>query len=236
MAAKDPAAPHGRTRDGKPRKKTGPPKGVRPGGRARGTRNKATIEREKAAQLAADRARLKEEADKTGGAAGELMAAQAEGRKLMKDIGFTLTQLAMGLVAYYQPYATWVQAVDARGAPMFDKTGRPVLVNANPNFDEARFDKYFSFAMQGARDFASYESPKLAAVILAQDLVGEITVVGGLPDDEDGGLIDAPADFAGVTIDATAEELKPGAGGARHSGGGAPQGAGGGPVPPQSPG
>lgn len=222
MAAKDPTAPYGRTRDGKPRRKSGPPKGVRPGGRGKGTRNKAVVEREKTATLAAERARMREEADKVGGAAGEMIAAQAAGKTLMKEIGFALTQLCAGLATYYAP-AIIRDALSGRDV---------VSPHANPNFDEKRFDKYLGFAMAGARDFASYESPKLSAVMLAADIVTEIEVVGGLPDDQDGGFVDAPAEFAGVTIDAIAEELKPGASGAGAAGARTPQSPDSGPVSP----
>jgi len=217
-----------------PRKKPGPPKGVRYGGKQKGSKNKATIERERQAQLAAERAALQAEAEaKAGTAVGEMVAAQASGRKLMKEIGFELTQLAAGLMAYYQPWPQWEQARDAEGRLIVDGLGRPRLRNANPNYDESKFDKYLTMAMGGARDFAAYESPKLAAVILAQGLVGEIQIVGGLPDEEDGGFRDAPDGFGGVTIEVTAVELKSGAASAGATAAGAKQGPGDGPVLPQ---
>lgn len=216
------------------RKRGGAKPGERRGGRRKGSKNKATIERERIVQLEAERAALQAQADAADG--DRALVAQASGRKLMKEIGFELTQLAAGLTAYYQPWPGWEQARDAEGKVIVDGLGRPRLRNANPNFDEGKFDKYLTMALGGARDFAAFESPKLAAVMLAQGLVGEIQIVGGLPDEEDGGFRDAPEGYSGVTIEVTAVELKSGAAGAGPPAAGAEQGAGDGPVLPQGPG
>lgn len=158
--------------------------GERRGGKQLGSKNKATIEREREAQLAVERERLLLEARAAEGDRA-LRGAVAQGRKLMKELGFDLTQLAAGLAAFYQPHPQWQQD------PASGK-----LVNANPNFDEPKFRYYLEMAMQGARDFASYESPKLSAMLVGSAVVNEIEVVGGLPDDQDGGLIDDAATHA----------------------------------------
>ncbi len=205
------------------RKRPGPPKGtgkgVHVGGRKKGTPNRATLERDRKAEL--DRQRLAELEAAAARGASAIEVAGITGRKLMKETGFELVQLTAGLVAYYQPWPQWIMGPDGK------------IKNANPNFDEAKFDKYLVLAMNGARDFAAYESPKLAAVMLAQGLVGEIQIIGGLPDEEDGGLKDAPDGYTGVTIEVVAVELKPGASGAGATAAGAQQGAGDGPMAPQ---
>lgn len=156
-----------------PRKKPGPPKGVRYGGKKKGTKNKKTLERERAAQLELERARMIEAVKDrvAAGQASEADRAVAAQHKLMKDIGMDMTRLAAGLAAFYQPHPTWTQGPDGK------------LVNGNPNYDEPRFRYYLDQAMSGARDFAAYESPKLSAVMVGQQVVNDITVRGGMPDE-----------------------------------------------------
>ena len=112
--------------------------------------------------------------------AREIKEAVASGRKLMKEIGFDLAHQFAGLAEFFRPQ--W--SVDPA-------TGR--MVNANPNFDEAKFRQYAELAATTARDFAAYESPKLSAVMVGSAAVTKIEIIGGIPDDQDGNLIDAPA-------------------------------------------
>lgn len=161
----------------KARKKPGPPKGVRYGGKQKGTKNKRTIERERAAQLELERAALAAKAAESG---SEVDKARAQQHRLMKDVGMDMTRLAAGLAAYYQPWPQWVP--DGLGGQK----------NANPNHDEGRFRYYLEMSLQGARDFAAFESPKLAAVMLQADIVETVRIEGGLPDEQDGGMVDAP--------------------------------------------
>jgi len=188
------------------------------GGRVKGSKNKRTLEREKAAALAAERVRALAEAEaKAGTVIGELEKANVQGIKLIKDIGFDYTRLFAGLAAFFAPHPNWtVEMKD--GKPVLEN-GRPKLVNSNQYYDEDKFVKYGLIAMNGARDFAAYESPKLAAVLLEQNLVTNITITGGLPDELDGGLVDAAGNGSTIEIGPAdyAELHKPGAGGAGHS-------------------
>ena len=132
-------------------------RGRKTGGRQRGTRNKATVEHEREAELAAERERLLMEA-RAEEMTREVREAAAGGKKLMKEIGFTLTHVAAGLVAYFEPRYVHGEA----GQPM----------QTNPNYDEQKFRYYLEMAMQGARDFAPYESPRLSATVVGARIMG----------------------------------------------------------------
>lgn len=174
----------------RPKKKPGPPKGVRIGGRSKGTKNRVTTEREAKARLelkeqirreqagAADR--LADAGVETLDGAKALAAGQPE--KLMKDIAFDFARMFAGLAAFYQPYPRWTHD-PATGA----------MKNGNPNFNEAKFKEYAVLAKDTAIAAASYQSPKLSAVMIGADIINRIEVEGGLPDDLDGGLVDAPS-------------------------------------------
>jgi hypothetical protein len=144
-------------------------RGRKTGGRRLGTLNRATIEWERLAEVEAQRERLLIEARAAEGERA-IQAAAASGKKLMKEIGFEVAQLFAGLAAVHQPTFS--------RDPV---TGRTTV---NSGFDEKRFDKYATLAANTARDFASYESPKLSAVMLASGQVEKIVVEGGLPDSE----------------------------------------------------
>jgi hypothetical protein len=64
-----------------------------------------------------------------------------EQKPLLKDIGMEMTWHAFKLANHYFP--------------------RP----DNPNSDEARFFRYSKMAIEGAAEFANYESPKLGSVL-----------------------------------------------------------------------
>jgi hypothetical protein len=87
-------------------------KGQRCGGRKIGSRNKATIERERTAILALERAKALEEA-KAAGVVQELEEAKASGRKLMKEIDFDFAHVFAGLAEFYRPFPQWT--VDPEG-------------------------------------------------------------------------------------------------------------------------
>jgi hypothetical protein len=159
----------------------GSKKGERRGGRQRGALNKATIERLRQGQIAQEKAELLAQAN---AAKSEVLEAVASGKKLMKEIAFDFAQLFAGLAAFHQPYPTWHEGIDPR-------TGERRMLNDNPNFDEARFKEYAKLACDTALGAASYESPKLSAVMVGAAVVNHIQVTGGIPDEQDGGLIAA---------------------------------------------
>ncbi len=169
------------------KRRPGPKKGTRPSGRRKGSKNKAVIERERAAHLAAERLaefdRLKAE-----GAKAEIAAAKTSGIKLMKEIAFDFARLFAGIAAIAQPYQGWHPMIGPDGKPVLDARGRPVMENDNPHYDEARFKEYGKLAVETALGAASYESPKLSAVMVGTAIINEIEITGGLPDDQDGGL------------------------------------------------
>ncbi len=180
--------------------------GERRGGRKKGTPNKATIERERAAALELEhQALLKQAEAEAGTAKQDLLVAMAQGRKLMKEIAFDFAHLFAGMAAFYQPTP-------------------PGAAQPNPNENEPKFNEYARLAVQTAIAAAPFESPKLAAVMLQSGMVTQIEMIGGLPDKEDGGF-DASTDAN--TIDGTAAAAEPSAGGSGHSAAGADQGAGG---------
>lgn len=217
--------------------------GRKTGGKVKGSKNKATIEREAQARAAiletAERERAAE-AERLAGVgitenstgrditAGEALAKQTP--KLMKEIAFDFARLWAGMAAFHQPYPSWHAVVDANGKAVLDKRGRPMMENDNPNFDEAKFVKYGELATQTALGAAKYQSPSLSAVMVGQQIVHEIEIIGGLPDDQDGGLAhvnedalrDAARQLAGPGPDAGeghAADVSPEADGAVSPGG-----------------
>lgn len=136
----------------------GSKKGERRGGRQKGAKNKKTLEREREIQLAMERAELEKKAQ---AGKNELLAAQAQGKKLLKDMGFELAQLFYSMAAYYQP----------------DPNGR------NQHANEEKFLEYAKLAVTTAGQFAPFESPKLGAVMIGAAVVNKVIVEGGMPDD-----------------------------------------------------
>jgi hypothetical protein len=72
------------------------------GGRKPSTKNKATVERERAAMLATEREKLLLEA-RAAAQRNEVAEAVASGRKLMKEIGFGLAHQFAGLAEFFRP-------------------------------------------------------------------------------------------------------------------------------------
>ena len=105
--------------------------------------------------------------------------AAAQGPKLLKDIGAEFTRIFAGMAEYHRPR------------------------KGNKHGNATKFMEYARLAMQGAKEFAQYESPKLSAVMIGADVLNEIEITGGLPDAEDGGLQDAAP-----TIDESGEAVE----------------------------
>jgi hypothetical protein len=77
--------------------------------------------------------------------------------------------------------------------------------------DWDEFGRWALRAVDCARSLAPFQSPKLSTVMVGPAPVTTIEVIGGLPDDQDGGLVDAP-EGSPTTIDLAAEpEFKLGA-------------------------
>jgi hypothetical protein len=167
----------------RPKGKRGPPRG-RPqaGGRKPGQRNKATLAKEEAARI--ERERLEQiDALAKGGTPEAIAAVRTAGVKRGKDVLSELMVAFMGLTAMFQPWPNWVPKVDKNGQPVLDQNGEPVMRNANPNFDEARFDKYSSRALMAAAAVAPFHDPRYSAMMVGATVVNKIEVVGGMPDD-----------------------------------------------------
>lgn len=119
--------------------KGGSKPGERRGGRQKGARNKATIQREieagKAAAEAIDKAR-----------SGQI--------ELAKDVLRRLMKIAEGITSLNRP--TTVREIDAGTVP-------------NKDGDWERFGQWFDRTVYCAKELARYESPTFKAVLLQQD-------------------------------------------------------------------
>jgi hypothetical protein len=185
-------------------------RGRKTGGRTAGSKNRVTVEREERvrleirAQIEAEK-RAKDARLKAAGVETleDAKALASKEPKLMKEIAFDFARLFAGLATFYQPYPQWVRDPE---------TGK--IRNANPNFDEAKFKEYAVLAKDTALGAASYQSPKLSAVMVGSDVINEIIITGGLPDDQDGGLVDAtedsPAYIGGHSAEPSGEASKHG--------------------------
>ncbi len=135
---------------------------MRYGGKQKGSKNKATIERERLAEL-----EMQAEAART-----VVEKAQSAGKKLMKDIAFDFASLFAGMAAYYQPWPDWVRDERSGG-----------LRNANPNFNEAKFKEYAVLAKDTAIAAAAYQSPRYSAMVVGASVVTKVVIEGGMADD-----------------------------------------------------
>ncbi len=124
--------------------------GRKTGGKIKGSKNKATLEREEAARI--ERERVAELERTAAQGATELDKAMLQGKKLMKQIAFDFAEQFAGLAAYYQP----VLAADG-------------TLTGNPRFNEEKFKEYAVLARDTALGAAAYQSPKLAAVAVGVD-------------------------------------------------------------------
>jgi hypothetical protein len=166
--------------------------GRRPGaGRKPGSKNKATIEREERARIeymARSDRREAVDGELARDAAAAVDQAKRTGDRLGKEILHELANLLADVATYYQPRPVAVQQPDGS------------VTTVLRGGDEAKFRQYAHLAMQAAKDLAPYQSPKLSAVVLGTAVKTEYVVTGGLPDEEDGGLIDAPPDVGTIDL------------------------------------
>jgi len=145
--------------------------GKQPGaGRPKGSKGKATLERELQARLERERVALLEKI--ASGAPEEVAAvkAQAAGKRLMKDSAFDIQAVLASMAAYYQPQPTIV-------------AGKVVNLDANPNANEEKFKEYAMMAAQLAVGAAKYQSPSFSAMVVGASVVTKVEISGGLPDD-----------------------------------------------------
>lgn len=157
------------TKAGRPRKKTGPPKGTRPGGRRKGTPNRARVAREKKAIEDLERLKAQEEAAKVSIAA-EIEKATGKPPVSGKDVLIQLVSVYMGLTALYQPWAQWSVA-------------NGVKTNSNPNYDEAMFRHYSAMAKETAAVLTPFQHPRYSAMVIGASVVTKVQIEGGMPDD-----------------------------------------------------
>lgn len=157
--------------------------GERRGGRQKGSRNKAVIEREEQARLTRERIELEMQA--LGGKDPALTAALIEGKKLAKDVLSDFMELFAGMAAYYQP--------------------TPANLPQNANANRGMFEVYAFAAVDAAKALAPFQSPRFSAMMVGATVVNKIEVTGGMPDDFASGP--APALPAGTIV--TADEVTP---------------------------
>lgn len=140
-------------------------------GRKPGSKNKLTVERELLAQAAAEQEQLKTP-DEIAADAAELARAQeiaAEAERqlnlkagLAKQYMLDAMKACAGLMSYYQ------------------LTPDPKM-KQNPNASASEFERWLQHMWSFAKELASYQSPRLAAVMVGQAQTQRIEVVGGLP-------------------------------------------------------
>lgn len=122
----------------------------RPRGRHKGSKNKATIEREERArrELAAREQELEDGVER-------IASARRAGNKLAKEVLEDLMQLGMGLTASYQNLAGLTpQQLMAQG--------QQTTVN---DAMEEKFWRAAAFTKDCAKELANYQSPKLKAQV-----------------------------------------------------------------------
>jgi hypothetical protein len=162
----DPEAPYGRGKDGTPNKKPGPPKGVRLGGRQKGARNKAIIEREERERLI-----------RTAAAAATLTQQVTDEVALRKGTPDS-KRAKLVLENFMELFAQMA----ARAQPLPE--GMAVPQGRMP--DPVAFDKYSKLAVDTAGVLAPFQDPRYSAVMVGQTQVTKVTVSGGMPDEFSG--------------------------------------------------
>lgn len=170
--------------------------GRKTGGKVKGSKNKATLEREAQVRLERERLAEIERLEKESGVSAQGAAAATAGKKLMKEIAFDFAAAFAGIAAFHQPWKTWHEEIQ--------RDGTKKKVNDNPHYNEAKFKEYGILAANLSIAAAPYQSPRLSAVMVGAAVVTEIEITGGLPDAEDGGLNPGPRQIEG-----TAEEVEP---------------------------
>jgi len=150
-------------------------RGRKTGGRQKGVRNKATIEREKRAQI--ERERLEAIAKLEAEGANAVVAVGATREiKLAKDVLEDFMRLYAGMAAAVQPLPAGAVAPPGH---------KP---------DPVAFREWADRAVETAKALVPYQSPRLSAVMVGQQIVNEIEIIGGLPDEQDGSFIDVGSD------------------------------------------
>lgn len=170
------------TKAGRPRKKTGPPKGSRGGGKKKGSKHKTTLRREELERMAREAA--------ASAVAGESMIETFDRKatpetKRAKKVLETFMELFAGMAATYQPLPP----------------GRKLLAEEvdKRSPDESKFKEYASLAVETAKALAPFQDPRYSAMIVGASVVTKVEVTGGMPNDFD------PPSVAGEILD-----LKPG--------------------------
>ena len=149
------------TKDGRPQKKRGPPKGK--GGRKPGIKNKKTLEIERLKRVAREAA---------AAAVAKDAAIEALERKGMPDsrrakkVLENFMELFAGMAAVSQPLPPGMTVPPPGRKP-----------------DDAKFDKYAALAVDAAKALAPFQDPRYSAVIVGATVVTKIKVEGGMPDD-----------------------------------------------------
>ena len=115
-----------------------------------------------------------------------LLAAQAQGKKLAKNVLSDFMELFAGMAAFYQPVPA----------------GQPVEAGRQP--DENKFKEYAALAVDSAKALAPFQSPRFSAMMIGATVVSKIVVEGGMPSDFDVSN-PAPALPAGTIISADDE-------------------------------
>jgi hypothetical protein len=197
-APKSADAPWGLRRDGKPKRKPGVAKGRRPGGRKKGTKNKARVARERKAAQEIAELELIETARKAMLAA-EVEAATGKPPITGKEALIQLVSVYMGLTAFYQPTA-----------PLRYDPALKRMVSANPNYDEAMFRHYSAMAKEAATALTPFQHPRYSAMMVGASVVTKVKVEGGMKDDfvppvPDGVVLDLKP---GTIITAEDDEIK----------------------------
>src|ERR1700682_6553602 len=143
--------------------------GRQPGaGRPLGRKNQSTIEREAKARLEFERL---EHATKAEEAVSGMVIARAAGAKLAKEVLDDFMRLFAGMASLHQPLQPGVEASPGQEP------------------DPSKFREWATLAVDAAKALAPYQSPRFSAVMVGQAIVNEVEVVGGLPNEQDGGLI-----------------------------------------------
>ena len=148
------------------KKKRGPPKGVRFAGRQKGSKNKATLEREAQERVAREAAvvALQQEAQ-----VEVLERRGTPDSERAKKVLETFMKLFAGMATYYQPLPPGVvlsQEEAAKRAP-----------------DPALFKEYASLTVETAKALAPFQDPRFSAVMVAAAVVTKIEISGGMPND-----------------------------------------------------
>lgn len=139
-------------------------------GRPKGIKNRLTVQRETAARLAVERQKEIERLELMGGDA-RFVDALTSGIHLAKDVLERFMRISTARAMYYAP----------------TEPGQPENINANHDI----YRESMGMAVEIAKALLPTQTPRLSAVLVGASVVNTISVMGGLPEDQDGGLRDA---------------------------------------------